>query len=222
MVPAILFSAGLDSAVLLVDAAARAGGAQPIYVSAGLGWEASERRAAERFLTALPSTLHIRPLVSLTVDMRDVYPATHWAITGEAPAFDTPDSDVYIEGRNIVLLSKASVFAARERLQRILIGPLAGNPFPDASPAFLDAMARALSLGLGTDIAIEAPFLSMHKEDVIGLGVSLGVPLELTLSCMQPVNDRHCGQCSKCRERRDAFRAIGLEDPAPYAAPPVR
>lgn len=222
MLPAVLFSAGLDSAVLLVDAAARYGGAQPVYVSAGLGWEASERRLAERFLSSLPATSNIRPLVSLTVDMRDVYPASHWAVRGEAPGFDTPDSDVYIEGRNVVLLSKSSVFAARERLQRILIGPLAGNPFPDASPAFFEAMAHALSLGLGTTIAIEAPFLAMHKEDVIKLGRSLNVPFGLTLSCMQPVNDMHCGQCSKCRERRDAFRAVGLEDPAPYAAPPVR
>ena len=222
MFPAVLFSAGLDSAVLLVDAATRYGGAQPVYISTGLDWESSERRMAERFLTALPADLNLRPLVSLTVDMRDVYPETHWAVRGEAPGFDTPDSDVYIEGRNVVLLSKASVFAARERLPRILIGPLAGNPFPDASPAFFDAMAHALSLGLGTAIAIEAPFLAMHKEDVIRIGRSLGVPFELTLSCMQPVEDMHCGQCSKCRERRDAFRVAGLEDPAPYAAPPVR
>ena len=110
----------------------------------------------------------------------------------------------------------------RERLPRILIGPLAGNPFPDASPAFFETMARALSLGLGAEIAIEAPFLSMQKEDVIRSGQSLGVPFELTLSCMQPVGDMHCGRCSKCRERRDAFRAIGVEDPARYAAKPVR
>lgn len=218
MVPAVLFSAGLDSAVLLVDAATRYGGAQPIYVAAGLGWEGSERRVAAQFLAALPPALNIRPLVSLTVDMRDVYPPTHWAVRGEAPGFDTPDSDVYIEGRNVVLLSKASVFAARERLPRILIGPLAGNPFPDASPAFFETMARALSLGLGAEIAIEAPFLSMQKEDVIRSGQSLGVPFELTLSCMQPVDGLHCGRCSKCRERLEAFEQAGITDPAAYAA----
>ena len=88
----------------------------------------------------------------------------------------------------------------------MLLGPLAGNPFPDATPAFFDAMARALSLGLAWPIAIEAPLAALHKADVIARGAALGVPLELTLSCMQPVDGLHCGRCSKCRERRDAFR----------------
>ena len=222
MIPAVLFSSGLDSAVLLVDAAARYGGAQPIYVSAGLAWETQERAMAELFIAAVDPSLRITPMAHLSVDMRDVYPTTHWAVRGEAPGFDTPDTDVYLDGRNIVLLSKAGVFTARVGLKRILIGPLSGNPFPDASPAFFAAMGRTLSLGLGTGISIEAPFLTMSKEDVIRLGASLKVPFELTLSCMQPVNAMHCGRCSKCRERRDAFRTAGMQDPAPYSAPPVR
>jgi 7-cyano-7-deazaguanine synthase in queuosine biosynthesis len=32
----------------------------------------------------------------------------------------------------------------------------------------------------------------------------------------------HCGLCSKCRERRDAFAALGADDPARYAAPSPR
>ena len=79
-------------------------------------------------------------------------------------------------------------------------------------------MARALSLGLGTPIEIAAPFAALHKADVIALGRSLGVPLELTLSCMQPRDGLHCGRCSKCRERRDAFREAGVEDPTDYAS----
>lgn len=171
---------------------------------------------AERYLTVLSATARIAPLASLTVDMRDVYPSTHWAIRGEPPAYDTPDEDVYLEGRNIVLLSKASVFMARQRIARIMIGPLAGNPFPDATPAFFETIGRAFSLGLDTTIAIEAPFVSMSKADVIRLGRSLGVPFELTLSCMQPTNGRHCGRCSKCRERIEAFREAGESDSAEY------
>ena len=69
-----------------------------------------------------------------------------------------------------------------------------------------DAMSRALSLGLAHPLRIVAPFSTMHKEDVIRLGRELGVPLELTLSCMNPQSgDAPCGKCSKCRERDQAF-----------------
>lgn len=215
---AVLCSAGLDSAVLLADAASR-GPAVPIYVAAGLAWEAAEQRALVNLLQAPLYVANAAPPVTLRVDMRDVFPATHWAVRGEAPAFDTPDSDVYIEGRNIVLLSKTSVFMARAGLTRVLIGPLAGNPFPDATPEFFRAMGAALTLGLAASIQVDAPFAHLHKADVIRAGQALGVPFELTLSCMQPAADGiHCGRCSKCRERRDGFREAGIDDPTEYGA----
>jgi len=218
---AVLFSAGLDSAVLLAQAAGE-GRAHPIYVHAGLAWEGEETAAAAALLRAAPFAGAVAPMVTLTVDMRDVYPPHHWAVRGEAPAFDTPDEDVYIDGRNVVLLAKASVHLARAGLSRVLIGPLAGNPFPDATPEFFSAMGRALSLGLDAPIAIEAPLASLHKAEVIRLGSSLGVPFELTLSCMQPKEGLHCGRCSKCRERRDGFREAGITDPTRYRERPVR
>ena len=217
---AVLFSAGLDSAVLLAHAA-RHEPAVPLHVSVGLAWEAREIALATRLL-ASPPYRNARPLVTLRFDMRDVYPATHWAIRGRAPAFDTPDEDVYLEGRNIVLLTKAAVYMARENLTRVLLGPLAGNPFPDATPEFFGALQRALSIGLRRPLSIETPFASMKKSEVVQLGASLGVPMELTLSCMQPAAELHCGRCSKCRERRDAFIESGVTDPTEYAVTPLR
>jgi len=217
---AVLFSGGLDSAVLLADAARRAGASgakvvQPIYVSVGLAWE-SEEKAMVAKLLATPPFANAKPPVTLHAEMRDVYPASHWAIRGTAPAYDTPDEDVYIEGRNIVLLAKAAVFMARAGLSTVLIGPLACNPFPDATDAFFRAMAAALSTGLAAPIAIEAPLSKMHKADVIKRGAELGVPMELTLSCMQPSGGKHCGRCSKCRERIEGFRDAGIADPTAY------
>jgi 7-cyano-7-deazaguanine synthase len=158
----------------------------------------------------------------VTFDMRDVYPASHWAIRGVPPAYDTPDEDVYLTGRNLVLLTKAAVVCAQLGLSRIVLGPLAGNPFPDATPEFFTSMARTASLGLGTPIAIDAPYRTLEKSEVVRRGVALGVPLHLTLSCMSPRSGVHCGACSKCRERHDAFVEAGVEDPTVYLAPSPR
>jgi len=217
---AVLVSAGLDSAVLAASEARHAD-VQPIYVSAGLAWEAQELEALHRLL-ATPAFASLAPLAHLTFTVRDLYPPTHWALRGEPPAFDTPDEDVYLTGRNVILLSKASIYCAQRDIGRIALGPLAGNPFPDATPQFFDAMARAMSLGLAHDIRIDAPLATQDKSDVIKLGVELGVPLELTLSCMNPREGLHCGMCSKCRERRDAFNEAGIDDPTRYAVQPIR
>jgi len=193
------------------------------YVSVGFAWEAEELAMAARLFARPPFTGSVE---ILRFDMTDVFPPTHWAIRGEPPAFDTPDEDVFIDGRNVILLSKAAVYAVRPGFQSkdvtLLLGTLAGNPFPDATPPFFTALSRALSLGLDARITIDAPFAALHKADVIRRGIELGVPLELTLSCMQPKDGLHCGKCSKCRERRDAFREAGVVDPTSYRHTPIR
>ncbi|HEX2390003.1 MAG TPA: 7-cyano-7-deazaguanine synthase [Casimicrobiaceae bacterium] len=114
------------------------------------------------------------------------------------------------------MFGKAGVFCAAAAIGRLVIGTLEHNPFPDATPLFREAMQRALTLGLGHELSIEAPFSGMSKADVIRRGVALGVPLELSLSCMSPHGTTHCGTCSKCRERHDAFLEAGVADPTEY------
>ena len=213
---AVLCSGGLDSVVLATDLATTAP-VHPIYVASGLAWEAQERAMLERALACGSERGRVAPLHVLDASVRDVYAPTHWSLTGTPPAWDTPDEDVYLVGRNVVLLGKAAVYCALRHIGRIALGPLAGNPFPDATTEFYEVMARALSIGLAHPIAIETPYRTWHKPDVIRRGHALGAPMALTLSCMNPLDGIHCGACSKCRERHDAFiEALG-HDPTAYA-----
>jgi 7-cyano-7-deazaguanine synthase len=215
----VMLSGGLDSAVLAAEEA-RTYVVHPVYVAGGLAWEEGEQRVIRELLSRPPlsdAPHPVQPLTRLEFSMRDIYPTSHWAVTGNPPAYDTPDEDVYLHGRNIALLSKAAVYAATRKISRIVVAPLAGNPFPDATPEFFAALNAAFSLGLATPIEIAAPFAKLHKQDVVKIGATLGVPFELTLSCMNPSGMTHCGLCSKCRERRDAFQVAGIKDPTSYA-----
>ena len=220
----VLLSGGLDSAVLLAQEAAQER-VHPVYVSVGLAWERAELAMLRALLVAPVFSGRLERLAQLEFSMRDVYAPSHWAIRGVPPAYDTPDEDVYLAGRNVVLLTKAAVLAASRRASRIVLGTLGNNPFPDATPHFFAAMSRALSLGLDHPVEVATPFSGLHKDDVIRRGEKLGVPLELTLSCMNPVEASlpvHCGLCSKCRERRDAFAVAGVSDRTTYAHPVPR
>jgi 7-cyano-7-deazaguanine synthase len=212
---AVLCSGGLDSAVLLVEMARRAGRAVPVMIAAGHAWETAERAALERFVAAVADT-RIAPIRVLAIPMGDVY-GEHWSMTGVGgPAWHDPDETVELRGRNLVLLAKAMVLAALEGWPTIALGSLAGNPFPDATPEFFADLAAVCSKALRAPLEIVAPFRGLHKDEVIRRGRDL--PLERTLSCARPTaGGLHCGDCNKCRERVEAFAAAGVADRTVYA-----
>ena len=214
----VLVSGGVVSAVALADTAQSGEPVVPVYVRSGLVWEPAEIYWLVRYLQTLRHE-RLAPLVTLEVPVADVY-GSHWSVTGEnPPAADTPDEAVYLPGRNLLLLGKAGLLAARRGCRAIVMGPLAANPFPDGTRAFFDAMGRAMGIGLGLNepLPVLTPLAGLTKAEVVRRGSAL--PLQLTFSCLDPVEGRlHCGRCNKCAERRRGFAAAGVADPTAYGA----
>jgi 7-cyano-7-deazaguanine synthase len=201
----VLLSGGLDSAVML-SYVGRTDDVTPVHVRCGYAWELAEAHCITRLLMAGVAERQ-RPLHTIDVNMRDITPEGHWALTGYAPSYSTADEAVYLDGRNILLLSKAAVLASKLKIRKIALGLLKGNPFPDATPMFL----------LAHDIQIVTPLATWSKADVVKEARRVGLPLDCTLSCMSPIGGRHCGLCSKCRERHEGFAAAGIPDPTDYS-----
>ncbi len=218
---AVLSSGGLDSCVLLAHLARRRQ-VFPLYVESGLAWEALERQVLDAFLNAVQGP-NLSPLSVLEMPVRNLY-GDHWSTSGKnVPAANAPDLEVYLPGRNVLLLGLAAVWGAINDVSDIAIGSLDQNPFPDATPEFFADYSRLLSGSLSHEIRIDAPFRSRTKAGIIEEFSSL--PLELTLTCISPRANStgtdqtilHCGACNKCRERRDAFIEAGVVDRTPYA-----
>lgn len=211
---AALASGGLDSAIMLAELAANSQ-VYPIYVEAGLVWEQGEKDSLERFLAALAKP-SIEPVTYLSVPVGPIL-GSHWSVTGQAvPDAQAPDSEMFIPGRNVLLIAVTSVWCSTHDVGRIAIGSLGGNPFPDATPEFFETFGSVLSAGLGHEIKIEAPFRGRTKAELVRAHSNL--PLELSLTCANPSNLSHCGNCNKCTERQDAFRESGVEDRTKYLA----
>jgi 7-cyano-7-deazaguanine synthase len=212
----ILLSGGLDSAILAARLLDDGHEVQPFYVRSGVIWETRELAAATQFLAAR-HTARLRPLVVLDMPVRDVY-AGHWSVTGAGtPGADTPDDAVYLPGRNALLLVKAAVWCQLHGVRRLALAPLGTSPFADASTEFIQRFQSAVNCGAPTHLEIVLPFARMNKRQVMQMG--RGYPLQHTFSCISPVESLHCGQCNKCAERREAFRAAELADPTTYAKP---
>jgi 7-cyano-7-deazaguanine synthase len=213
---AVLASGGLDSAVLLAEAARVYPAVFPLYVRVGAVWEGVELAHLRRFLAAVAAPA-LRPLAVLAQPVDDVYP-DHWSLTGSGvPGADTPDDAVFLPGRNVLLLAKPLLWCHLRGVPELATAPLAGNPFPDATPAFYDAFAAVVGRAVGGPaVRVLRPYadLGLHKTDVLRRGA--GLPLGHTFSCLRPVAGRHCGRCNKCGERRAGFAAAGVADPTDY------
>ncbi len=208
---AVLVGGGLDSAVLVGELGRKAQCVVPITIRQGLRWEDVERYWLRRFLRALCAPT-VTPLVVLDLPVRDLY-GTHWSMGGRrVPGASSPDRAVYLPGRNLLLIAKAAVYCVQHRIGTLALGTLAGNPFADAQPRFFRLYEPLIRQALGTPLRIIRPYERLDKAAVIRRGH--GLPLAYTFSCLRPIGRRHCGRCNKCRERRVAFFAAGLPDPA--------
>ncbi len=213
---AVLVSGGLDSAILAADLAGRYSKVYPVYVRAGLSWEATEHAYLREFLRLVQTERPaLQGLVLLEMPVGDLY-GNHWSLTGtEIPGADTPDDAVYLPGRNLLLLSKAMLWCHLNHVPALALGVLASNPFPDARAGFFDDFEAVMNRAVEGRVKILRPYARLHKTEVLERGK--GLPLEWTFSCMRPASGRHCGECNKCAERSKVFADLGWPDPTRYA-----
>ncbi|MFM2097359.1 MAG: 7-cyano-7-deazaguanine synthase [Planctomycetota bacterium] len=209
----VLVSGGLDSAILVGHLLQQGESVQPFFVKGGLRWESTELQHLRSFLAKI-SRPTLRELVVLDMPLADVY-GEHWSRSGLVPDARSPDDAVYLPGRNLLLIVKAAVWCQLRGIPQLALAPLGSNPFPDASTGFFHDLQNALNHTLNHRIEILRPFATQSKLEVMRLGV--GMPLECTFSCIDPVGDTHCGRCNKCAERRHAFQIAEIPDLTPYA-----
>ncbi len=214
----LLLSGGIDSAVLLDKLLNQGFRIVPFYIRTGCVWQREELTAVKQFLTKLAQPM-LMELVQLDMPLQDVY-GPHWSITGsQVPDDQTPDEAVFLPGRNPLLLIKPAIWCLSQGISHLALATLAANPFRDATPEFFDQFEAMMHGAMGGQLQISRPFEGLTKSQVLELG--RGLPLELTFSCLAPVEGLHCGHCNKCAERRRGFNRIGLQDHTHYFAVPA-
>ena len=126
----------------------------------------------------------------------------------------------YVPFRNGLFLSAAASYAMGifpDSEVEVWIGAhaddAAGNAYPDCSVDFLDHMAKAILRGTDGAVHITYPLADMNKSQVVAEGLKLNAPYRYTWSCYEG-GHKPCGKCGTCIDRREAFEANGVNDPA--------
>ena len=211
---ALLVSGGMDSCILASTLLKAGQIISPIYIRHGLIWEQAEEHHLKLYLSCINSA-NLKPLTIIEQPVNDIY-EQHWSVSGnDVPDQNTDDSAVYLPGRNLLLLTKVGVWCALNHIDTIALGTLQGNPFSDNTEEFYQCVAKSISIATETEINIIRPFANKSKDEIL-VGAS-NLPLHLTFSCIQPQDNKHCGKCNKCAERKKAYLDLDIKDLTSYA-----
>lgn len=221
----VLTSGGVDSTTALALAIEKYGKDHVIALSISYGQKHSKEIEAakavaqhygvEQLFLDLGLIFQYSNCSLLQQSTEDI-PEESYAEQIEKTGGETPVS-TYVPFRNGLFLSAAASIALSRDCEVIYYGAhaddAAGFAYPDCSPVFNNAMNTAIYEGSGHQLRIEAPFVNKNKSDIVGIGLKLDVPYELTWSCYEG-GDKPCGKCGTCIDRAAAFAANGVADPA--------
>lgn len=119
--------------------------------------------------------------------------------------------------RNGIMLAIACGLAETRGLKYVLIANHSGDHaiYPDCRAPFIQSMSDAMANGTYEHIKIEAPYTSLTKTEIALIGKKLNIDYSKTYSCYKG-EEKHCGKCGTCIERKEALRDAGIDDPTEY------
>jgi 7-cyano-7-deazaguanine synthase len=212
----VLFSGGMDSATLLYHFLAMGNEVYALGINYG-------QRHIKELLSASEITKKLGVLYEI-VDLRSIAKLIN---TSSLINLDIAVPDGHYEensmkitvvpNRNMILLSIATGWAITLKADGVGYAAHAGDHtiYPDCRPKFIKAMSQAIALADNHQVKLYTPFQDFSKADICALGYKLKVPFELTWSCYKG-QEKHCGKCGTCVERKEAFQLAKVKDPISY------
>lgn len=125
----------------------------------------------------------------------------------------------FVPGRNLIFLVAAAALADRRGLE-VLVGGMCETDYsgyPDCRDETLQAMAKALSLGLDKPVEIATPLMWLTKAETWSLAKTIGgkalidLIVEESHTCYQGDRSQRydwgygCGECPACELRQAGF-----------------
>lgn len=211
----IILSGGMDSCTMLHEFR------DDIAIAITYDYGSKQNHREQQYAIAQCKALGVKHII-IPLDFMNLYfkSALLGNSTEEIPEGNYDDENMkatVVPFRNGIMLAIACGIAESNGLHRVMIANHAGDHaiYPDCRQAFVDAMSMAMQQGTYEGIEIFAPYTNLSKTDIARHGKALGVDYSKTYSCYKG-GEKHCGKCGTCRERIEALRDAGIDDPTEY------
>lgn len=126
----------------------------------------------------------------------------------QKPADSVPNT--FVEGRNMLFLTYAAVFAKGQGISDIITGVSESDfsGYPDCRNIFIKSLTTTLDLAMNYEFEIITPLMWIDKEQTWELADRLGgfeLVRDHTLTCYNGVMGEGCGHCPACRLRKKGY-----------------
>ena len=127
----------------------------------------------------------------------------------EAPAEGLPNS--FVDGRNMLFLAFAAVFAKQNGANHIVAGVSQSDfsGYPDCRDVFIKSMNVTLNLAMDYQFVLHTPLMWIDKQETWKMAYDLGV-LDVikneTLTCYNGIMGEGCGDCPACKLRKRGYQ----------------
>ncbi len=146
---------------------------------------------------------------------------TNNALTNPDMAVETdkPDNrppNTLVEGRNMLFLTYAAVYAKSKGFHHIVtgVGQADYSGYPDCRDEFIKSLNQTLNLSMDYPYEIHTPLMWKDKKEIWAMSDELGV-FELvrtqTLTCYNGVLGDGCGECPACKLRNNGLQSYLAE-----------
>ena len=127
------------------------------------------------------------------------------AVDTDAPEQGPPNT--FVEGRNMLFLTYAAIFAKTHGVTDIITGVSQSDfsGYPDCRDVFIKSLNTTLNLAMYYGFCLITPLMWIDKEETWELADSLGVfdlVREKTLTCYNGILGDGCGDCPACKLRK--------------------
>jgi len=129
-----------------------------------------------------------------------------------------PQTVNYVPYRNLMLLSISLAIAENYGASTVFHGAAQADSvagFWDGSEEFLEQINNVSALNRRNKITVQAPLIDKSKEEIIKLGIKLGVDFSQTWTCYEG-EEQACGECTACSLRIKGFMDARYIDPLNY------
>lgn len=210
----LILSGGLDSVTLLYDQQER------IALAVTFDYSSNHNAKEIPFARLHCERLGIRHIV-IPLDFMAKYFKSSLLEGAEAiPEGNYADDNMkstVVPFRNGIMLSIAVGIAESNDLKFVMMANHGGDHtiYPDCRPQFVSAFGEAAKAGTYVNVGLLSPFTNWTKADIARRGKELGINYGETWSCYKG-EEKHCGKCGTCMERKEALAEAGIEDPTVY------